>query len=642
MRVFISALLLCVIGIAASAGDGNRLTYLNDMHPYYPHTHFPKLITPQWVGEDDVEAVVILAIDDMRETEKYEAYLRPILQRLKQIDGRAPVSIMTCKVDPADDQLQSWLGEGLSIEVHTRDHPCPLLQKGNFAAAKETYEACIDQMASIPNNVPVAYRMPCCDSLNTVSPRFYTEIFNKRTPEGRFLQIDTSVFNVFTADDPEIPKELLTDPNGKAKFEKYVPYDRSFVNTIENYPYPYVIENQCWQFPCLAPSDWSAQHYHGVKNDERTVRDMKAALDITVIKKGVLNLVFHPHGWIRSDQVVELIDHAVEKHGKKVKFLTFREALDRINRNLLAGHSLRNAKVRDSLIRILDINRDGYMDVYIPNAEGKLMYQIWEPEKGVWQMFKPQGLAQESRISRAQLFSNLQFGILTKAGDAISYAAAAFHFRDRRIDRESNDLAFGRSVHYDPFIANAQEQMKIVKLYFLVENSFTNRDGDSRAVCFRDLDGDGMCEFLSATPETHGLFRWSEKDESWEELPFTLPENISWLTSDGKDAGLRFVDFNADGHDDIVFSDHAQYGVWLWKDMQTGWSIEAIKGKRGDKPPAEEIPMIVREDGTNNGVWFHSKHLWVQNEDTADMPNLVDRRTYEWLLKNVSDSKPSP
>ena len=31
---------------------------------------FPKLITPQWVGEDGVEAVVVLAIDDMRGHEK--------------------------------------------------------------------------------------------------------------------------------------------------------------------------------------------------------------------------------------------------------------------------------------------------------------------------------------------------------------------------------------------------------------------------------------------------------------------------------------------------------------------------------------------------------------------------------------------
>ena len=74
------------------------------------------------------------------------------------------------------------------------------------------------------------------------------------------------------------------------------------------------------------------------------VRDWKAALDATVIKKGVFCLVFHPHGWIKNEQIVELIDHAVTKHGKKVKFLTFREAQERLDKNLLGGHPLRDPK----------------------------------------------------------------------------------------------------------------------------------------------------------------------------------------------------------------------------------------------------------------------------------------------------------
>jgi hypothetical protein len=166
----------------APAADGNRLAYLDGpFDPYYPHRDFPKLITPQWVGEEGVECVVTLAIDDMRESAKYEAFLRPILDRLKQIDGRAPVSIMTNTVEPGDPHLQKWLKEGLSIEAHTIDHPCPLLSKGDFSAAKSTYDRCVDLMASIPGNKPVAYRMPCCDSRNTNSPRFYAEIFNSTT-----------------------------------------------------------------------------------------------------------------------------------------------------------------------------------------------------------------------------------------------------------------------------------------------------------------------------------------------------------------------------------------------------------------------------------------------------------------------------
>ena len=82
----------------------------------------------------------------------------------------------------------------------------------------------------------------------------------------------------------------------------------------------------------------------------------------------LFSFVFHPHGWIRNTQVVELIDHVVEKHGKKVKFLTFGEALDRINKNLLAGQPLRHPKTgEDNGVRILDLDNDGFLDVVIAN-----------------------------------------------------------------------------------------------------------------------------------------------------------------------------------------------------------------------------------------------------------------------------------
>ncbi len=339
--------LTSILAVAASAfaADGNRLVYLDENDPYYPSLEFPKLITPQWIGEEGVDAVVVLAIDDMRGHEKWEAYLRPILERLKQIDGRAPASIMTCRIEPEDPHLQTWLKEGLSLEIHTYDHPCPLLCKNDFAQAKRTFDRCVDLLNQVPHNRPTAFRTPCCDSLNTVSPRTFAEIFNKVTPAGHFLTIDSSVFNVFTSNDPQLPRELILDAAGKDRFRKYVPYDRSFVNTIENYPYPYVIGRLCWQFPCNAPSDWSAQHLQK-PNNPLTVADMQAAIDATVVKQGVFNLVFHPHGWIRNDQVVAMIDHAVARHGNRVKFLTFREAQDRIDRHLLAGQPLRLAMAR--------------------------------------------------------------------------------------------------------------------------------------------------------------------------------------------------------------------------------------------------------------------------------------------------------
>src|SRR6516162_8036268 len=188
-----------LVPLTVRAADANRLTYLDENDPYYVSRTFPKLITPQWVGEEGVEAVVILAIDDMRGHEKWEAFLRPILRRLQQIDGRAPVSIMTNQIDPKDPHLQKWLKEGLSLETHTIDHPCPFFAGGDLEKARSTYDRCVDLLASVPGNRPVAFRMPCCDSQNTLSPRFYTEVFRRPTAKGNFLTLDSSVFCVLTA-----------------------------------------------------------------------------------------------------------------------------------------------------------------------------------------------------------------------------------------------------------------------------------------------------------------------------------------------------------------------------------------------------------------------------------------------------------
>lgn len=243
----------------------------------------------------------------------WKLFLDPLVARLQKIDGRAPVSIMTNRMDPRHPQFQAWLKQGVSLEVHTYDHPCPLLQGGDLAKARATYERCVDLMDSIPGNRAVAFRMPCCDSMNSPSPRFFAEIFNRRTAAGNFLTIDSSVCNVITANDPELPRELVLDGQAREIFRRYLPF-KSFVTTIEDYPYPYVIGRLCWEFPCVVPSDWSAQHVQKPDNP-RTVADLQRALDAAVIKQGVFTLIFHPHKWIRAEQIVELVDYAVAKHG---------------------------------------------------------------------------------------------------------------------------------------------------------------------------------------------------------------------------------------------------------------------------------------------------------------------------------------
>jgi putative membrane-bound dehydrogenase-like protein len=640
MRGILGSLLIVVLpGLAwAQTKDGNRLAYLDEVNPYYPSRTFPKLITPQWVGEPGVEAVVILAIDDMRNPKQYEAFLRPILRRLGQIDGRAPLSIMTNSVDPKDPQLQAWLKEGLSIECHTIDHPCPFF-KGGFDKAKKTYDDCVDLMNEIPNNKPVAFRMPCCDSLNTPSPRFYAEIFNKTTKKGNFLSIDTSVFNVFTANDPELPRELVLNADGTERFRKYLPVDRSFVNTIEDYPYPYVIGRLCWQFPCVVPSDWEAQHLQK-PNNPQTVKDWKAVLDCTVIKKGVFCLVFHPHGWIRNDQVVEFVEYAVQKYGKKVKFMTFKEALERLNKNMLADRGLRHINGGDNGVRLLDLNNDGYLDRVIESVDVNRKVQVsrtfvwheregWVPADSLNMPIAITSPAEEGDRLSIQIESGLRFGVV----DAKGFPCAFARFSPYKLHPISDGWTFNGRYWLMDFVVG--KGLPLDKPPAREPSGSTSVDPGFRLL---DLDGDGTSEWILAYPKHQAIYAWSRPQKRWNKLPFVLPDGVSLVDRKGRGNGFSFLDLDGDGKLDIIFSNEKEYGIYLFNDMKTGWTRKVMAGKRSDP---DALPMISR-NGTNNGVWVHSGSLWWANEDTMLLKDHVDRRSINDLLKNVEPRALSP
>jgi putative membrane-bound dehydrogenase-like protein len=98
---------------------------------------------------------------------------------------------------------------------------------------------------------------------------------------------------------------------------------------------------------------------------------------------------------------------------------------------------------------------------------------------------------------------------------------------------------------------------------------------------------------------------------------YALPDAARLRDDKGHDNGVRFVDLNGDGHEDIVLSNAREYGVFLFvpkervkKNLQwnEGWSQVMREGKAGD---ANSLPLIVRADGSDNGVTFHDSAMWV-------------------------------
>jgi putative membrane-bound dehydrogenase-like protein len=431
--------------------------------------------------------------------------------------------------------------------------------------------------------------------------------------------------NISTPKDKSLPRELVVDADGREKFRKYVPFP-SFVTTIDDYPYPYVIGKFCWEFPAMAPSDWEAQHLHGTNNPV-TVADWKAALDATVLKQGLFTFIFHPHGWIRPDQMVEFIDYAVQKHGARVKFLNFREAQERIDKFLLTGQPLRAANGQDNGVRLIDLNNDGYLDVVIGNGTVRKT-RVWAPNDRRWiESEFPTWLVFQSHAGDSQS-AGVKFGVLTPDGFATMLvngsAKGAWQFDGTRWVT-NKWLLNGLELDGQPILT-------------------TSKSAD-RGVRLRDVDRDGLSEWVVGNETQNAVFKWSAPESTWKKLAYTLPKGVAIVDAQGRDNGLRFVDLNDDGYNDAVFSNERAFSVHLfvpklYLGFQPGWSREVASGKRGD---AGEIPMITRGgDAPNNGAWFHSRHLWVQNEDTAALKDLVDRRSYADLIGGLQPKPKSP
>lgn len=569
------------------------LEALQQAQPYAPNHTWPVLTAAQWTGDPDLDAVILLSIDDMRDPAKYEAFLRPILDKLAEVGAPGALSIFTNSVDPNDPQLQAWLKEGLSLEAHTIKHPCPMLCQGNLDEAKKTYDECVDLLDAVPGNRPVASRVPCCDSMDSASPRYFSEIIAGITPAGAYLPIDSSVFNFFNPDDPGIPDEIVADAERapRGRFEKYIPF-AAYTTTISNYPYPYIVGNHTWEFPCTAPSDWEAQN-RNQPFAPQSIEDMKAAIDATVVKQGTYVLCFHPHHWIKPEQVADLIEHAHSTYGPRVRFMNFHTAADLLQEHLLLGVTLRKVDGWDNGARLADVNNDGYMDVLLGNAQVQTT-RVWQPEHRAWETIPMPVRWTEAAGPTAPLLAHFDGGtVLIQAGGS----PRAWRFGDGWQDDKG-----------------------------LVQGLSTQ--GTLRAV---DLNGDEQDELLD---DNGAVFVRDTETATWHDAGYHLPDGVRFRDGKGRDAGLRWVDVDEDRDLDLVFSNETQYGLWLYDGATKGWTTEVFNAKRGDASAAREIPSIV-VDGTDNGFWVAKRNLWWHNENTDTLPDRVDRRSFQQLLASV-------
>lgn len=565
--------------IALPNGIGSRFSYLAEDDPYYPHGDFPKFTVPAWIGEPDVEAVIVFSIDDMcrpfpkarpkglptyaRQPKVYFDFLKPIADRLIKIDGRSPISVFSLQLDPADKIVQQMLRMGMSMECHTFTHPVPLMRAAkntndSLALVRADFTRSVASLSAVKNSHPVAHRTPGCDARNTASPRFFTEIF----PSSN-LCMDSSIFTAYLKPDPKLPTEWYFRPDGTHRFASRItgiPYTKKFVNYVADYPYPYLINNRIWELPAIIPGDAHGVHAHG-RRSNKTVEDWKRALDITVAKQGVMTICFHPHGYIDAEQLIALIDYAVDTYGKKIKFLNCREVFERIE-----PHSM-----------LIDINADGHLDTIQSNGTVPVA-RIWKPD-----------LREFTEIRLP--FNTLPEDIRFFSADQQGRAGIA------RIE--------GHQLKTCSFRENGwSEAAQPIGI------------GDHAAVHFRDLNEDGVSDIIA-----EASIYLSQPDLQWKPAPFHLPRPLN--------KSMRFVDIDHDRDDDLIFSNEKEYAIWLYDGPSTGWSKKLLAGPSTQDAPVPPITL----NSQNAGAWFRPDEMAVVNEFTANpkADHVIIRKYKDWL-----------
>ncbi len=148
----------------------------------------------------------------------------------------------------------------------------------------------------------------------------------------------------------------------------------------------------------------------------------------------------------------------------------------------------------------------------------------------------------------------------------------------------------------------------------------------------RDFDRDGVEEKLTSGPGVNLIQRKTPKSGEWEKAGFALPDGVALVDESGRDAGLRFVDLNGDGFDDLLFSNPSRYAIHLWSKtvrLDLGWTkgwSQFVRAAERTGASNEPPSLVGAEVGVEHG------ELVITHPASGGQPAKVQRVNLNQLI----------
>lgn len=196
----------------------------------------------------------------------------------------------------------------------------------------------------------------------------------------------------------------------------------------------------------------------------------------------------------------------------------------------------------------------------------------------------------------------------------------------------ANAMNHGQVAPCNSHPANARPGLTAFLLAQLIVASSAVAQPTVSETRFHDFDRDGIQEKLFSRPGTNVIERFDATAKTWTKADYALPEGVSLVDDSGKDAGLRFVDLNGDGFDDVLFSNPQRYAIHLWsKEVRLdlgwtrGWSQFVRAGERTGA--TNEPPSVV-----GAAVRIENGQLIINRPASQTQPATVERLSAKQLI----------